>query len=913
MTQMSHLILSEISMPPASDWCPGVLEWCFARVAEGHGYWMRTGEIREINTGDVLIIIPGEKGAFRASQLGAVNLQCFLWNPDLLTGVLSLSERHYFTSIGSQNKNNLRILPAGSLTARHFEALCASNGGDNPLTARSRLLQLVGEVFGEEIWVQSNANIRIVSAADRLENLVSRMTDSELMKLEPAELARRCCCSLRHFGRLFYERFGVSLRSHQTKLRLQKASQLLSSGDNKIIDVALDSGYHNLGLFNKMFKKHWGMTPSQWRQKQSNKRRSRVTGKSVLCFIAAFCINSSLPASPVPPATNAAPTFKVLGYQIQGNTILTPDIVDRAVTNCTGTNVTIATIQKARANLTLAYRERGFIAVDVALPQQTLTNDTVRMVVTEGKLTDISIFGNRYFSKENILRSLPSLQTNITLNNLVFQQDLDQSNANRDRQIYPEIGPGPEPGTTSLKLKVKDRFPLHFNGELNNQSTPGTPELRFNLAAQYNNLWQLDHQIGVQYLFSPGEYKSTPFALDLAPYFFDRPLIDSYSGFYRMPLTPQHAPENYSNLSSRDFGYDEVTKRFRPPPPAGGGMELLVYASRSVSDTGRTLDNHNVTPSTGQILADRGGLQISDDLFSETVTFNEDLGFRINQPLQSFKSIDSFLNYGLDYKAFRSYMTQDRIFQAQLLVPRTTDPQSIDDYDSFLSPPNQSSQFVNKSVNYLPFTLNWDASRRDSSGLTCFNLYNTLNITKLSSSTPEMFARVANTPDANGNFYIMNAGVNRQQNLGGDWQLIMKAAGQWASQPLISNEQIGLGGLAGPRGYMEGEQYGDAGWRATIEPQTPTIEAGMVDGTMPMRLRFSAFTDYGMRYLYKPVHNSTDDTSKGSLSMLGVGVGVTGTIGQTYDFRLTFGVPILSTQATPAGSVHVYFGVAAHF
>ena len=62
---------------------------------------------------------------------------------------------------------------------------------------------------------------------------------------------------------------------------------------------------------------------------------------------------------------------------------------------------------------------------------------------------------------------------------------------------------GPEENTSALVLNVKDRLPLHGKVEFNNQNSPGTPDLRINTSAAYNNLWQLEHSLGVQYSFSP--------------------------------------------------------------------------------------------------------------------------------------------------------------------------------------------------------------------------------------------------------------------------------------------------------------------------------------------------------------------------------------------------------------------------
>jgi len=80
-------------------------------------------------------------------------------------------------------------------------------------------------------------------------------------------LASLCGCSARHFNRLFRSCFGISVRARQTQLRLIKARQLLSETEKKVLEIALDSGYRNLSLFNLLFKRQFGMTPSESRRR----------------------------------------------------------------------------------------------------------------------------------------------------------------------------------------------------------------------------------------------------------------------------------------------------------------------------------------------------------------------------------------------------------------------------------------------------------------------------------------------------------------------------------------------------------------------------------------------------------------------------------------------------------------------
>ncbi len=146
--------------------------------------------------------------------------------------------------------------------------------------------------------------------------------------------------------------------------------------------------------------------------------------------------------------------------------------------------------------------------------------------------------GNRFFSSNNVMRALPTLKGSERLkdqmiNSRILQRELDLANQNRDRQIYPVIGPGPEPGTSALQLKVKDRFPLHGRLEANNYSTPGTPDWRINTSANYNNLWQREHQLDFSYGFTPEAFKAGG---SMADYVLNRPLIANGGAYYRLPF-----------------------------------------------------------------------------------------------------------------------------------------------------------------------------------------------------------------------------------------------------------------------------------------------------------------------------------------------------------------------------------------
>ena len=182
--------------------------------------------------------------------------------------------------------------------------------------------------------------------------------------------------------------------------------------------------------------------------------------------------------------------------------------------------------------------------------------------------------------------------------------------------------------TSVLDLTVKDQLPLHAKLELNNQNSPGTPDLRVNGSAEYDNLWQLEHSFGVQYSFSPEDYK-----LGNQWDFYDEPLVANYSAFYRLPLGTPGSVADAVSSQPESFGYDEATRKFNLPPPSGV-PELNLYASRSTIDTGIELG------ATQTIFNQPGVQQIFEQDRQEDLTVTEDLGFRLSGPIPRNHSAD---------------------------------------------------------------------------------------------------------------------------------------------------------------------------------------------------------------------------------------------------------------------------------
>jgi AraC-like DNA-binding protein len=284
MRAIGHLRLEELTLLPGQEWSPPAVGWHAVRLAAGPAYWLGRPQPLELAQGEVLILSPRARGLVRASRLHEARLEGFVFKPDLLLGLLPPLERQCFDQWAAEPAQAVRVLSSLHPAAQRFAELGAGQRPGRGLTARAQLLGILGAVFDEELTRQPAPPPRVPAAVHRFEELIARMPEMEFARYSPEQLARLCGCTTRHFGRLFRSQFGKSPRDRQTELRLRKAGQLLVGTGVKVAEVAQESGYRSLSLFNVLFKKHYGMTPSQWRQREpatrAPTRRPRLAPRS---------------------------------------------------------------------------------------------------------------------------------------------------------------------------------------------------------------------------------------------------------------------------------------------------------------------------------------------------------------------------------------------------------------------------------------------------------------------------------------------------------------------------------------------------------------------------------------------------------------------------------------------------------
>ncbi len=211
-------------------------------------------------------------------------------------------------------------------------------------------------------------------------------------------------------------------------------------------------------------------------------------------------------SSPAPAApAEAAPVkyFPIMEYQVEGNTLMRTIDIERAVMPFLGEGKSIKDVEAARQNLEKIYHDHGYQTVLVNIPQQEVSSGIVHLTVVEAPVGQLAIKGSKYHSLETIEATVPQLQGGVVPNFNEVQKELAQVNHTDDLHVTPVLRASATPGQVDVDLNVQDTLPLHAMVEANNRYSANTSELRLIGEVSYDNLFQANQSMSVEYQTAP--------------------------------------------------------------------------------------------------------------------------------------------------------------------------------------------------------------------------------------------------------------------------------------------------------------------------------------------------------------------------------------------------------------------------
>lgn len=191
-------------------------------------------------------------------QLDGIEL-CEKLKSDILTShipIILLTSR-------SEAEDYLEGLEVGALDfiAKPFDIKILEAKVHNHINNQENLKRLYTSTQMEDLQ-----NVRKVKVQDPFLNNVIRTIEENMFRHQfgVKELADELCISRSLLHKKLISSVEQSASSFINSIRLKKAALLLLEGEQKVSEVAFEVGFNDPKYFSKMFKKHFGATPSEF-------------------------------------------------------------------------------------------------------------------------------------------------------------------------------------------------------------------------------------------------------------------------------------------------------------------------------------------------------------------------------------------------------------------------------------------------------------------------------------------------------------------------------------------------------------------------------------------------------------------------------------------------------------------------
>lgn len=121
----------------------------------------------------------------------------------------------------------------------------------------SDTLDQLRQLGDERTGGRSEAIIRLQQfVAERLSEDLSLQRMADYVYMHPT-----------HLSKIYKKETGEGISEYLTRLRMERAAQLLGSTDVKIYEIGCKTGYMNANYFIKVFRKQFGVTPQEYRER----------------------------------------------------------------------------------------------------------------------------------------------------------------------------------------------------------------------------------------------------------------------------------------------------------------------------------------------------------------------------------------------------------------------------------------------------------------------------------------------------------------------------------------------------------------------------------------------------------------------------------------------------------------------
>ena len=138
---------------------------------------------------------------------------------------------------------------------------------DEPLSLQNLSGQM-RDLLGADALIEGVANGR--EAVERARQIQPQLEHHYMQDVSLDQAAEAMGMSSFYFSRFFRTSYNQTFLEYLTAYRIDRAVELLQQTDIPVREIAVRVGYTDANYFTKVFKRHLGVTPTEYRNHNAN-------------------------------------------------------------------------------------------------------------------------------------------------------------------------------------------------------------------------------------------------------------------------------------------------------------------------------------------------------------------------------------------------------------------------------------------------------------------------------------------------------------------------------------------------------------------------------------------------------------------------------------------------------------------
>lgn len=244
-------------------------------IKKGNGIVRVDMETYLAKAGDIFLVLPGHIHGLNSLPKEKMEYENIIFDMDFLgINSIDLCSRKYLKPI-SEGKIILPVYinpelewyPSLKNCLDRMDILCANKQKGYEIGVKGLILSAFSILL-----LHSNENREYemnAKSEQKIKHVLTRIEKDYDKTLTVEMIADECGYSASHFMRWFKEKTGFSFNGYLIEYRLNRAAEELRNSEATILEIASETGFENLSNFNRLFKKRFHKTPSEFRREST--------------------------------------------------------------------------------------------------------------------------------------------------------------------------------------------------------------------------------------------------------------------------------------------------------------------------------------------------------------------------------------------------------------------------------------------------------------------------------------------------------------------------------------------------------------------------------------------------------------------------------------------------------------------